>query len=129
MKVFGQRLRESRRRAKMTQQQLALVAKVSRDSIGRWEKGVDVPSARMAAVLSQTLDVTLAYLTGLSNRPNRVLLTPMAIELHEIFLTLSPSAQKALLGTARDAAQMDKIGAKSRPIEGQGEAKSRSGGD
>lgn len=115
MKLFSERLRECRRRARLTQKQLAQELSVSRDSVTRWEGGHDVPSARMVVAISKTLNVKMAYLVGLSKTSRRVLITPANEELVEVFNQLSPSAQDALLETAKDALRLE--GAVSRRME------------
>ena len=64
MVLFGKRLRELRRKSKMTQQQLGDEVNITKVSICCYEKGTRVPSLETLIDLSRIFNVTLDYLIG-----------------------------------------------------------------
>lgn len=64
--VFGRRLREVRRRRGISQKQLGIQAGMDPGSasarINHYERGRHVPDYRVACLLAQQLDVSVAYL-------------------------------------------------------------------
>lgn len=64
MATFSERLKELRKRKKMTQQELAKVTSANQGTIARWEKGILEPSIEQIILLSDTLDSSIDYLLG-----------------------------------------------------------------
>ncbi len=64
MATFSERLKELRKRKKMTQQELAEVTSANQGTIARWEKGSLEPSIEQIILLSDTLDSSIDYLLG-----------------------------------------------------------------
>lgn len=71
--IFAQRLKEEREVRSWSQDDLAAVAGVSRQSITFYEKGARVPDILTARKIAQSLSVTTDYLLGLSD--NRIVET------------------------------------------------------
>lgn len=108
MRDFGERLRHARRRAKLSQQELAEQIGASRSSVARWERGNDIPSAKTVWHMAERLGVASRYLLGLRDDPSRpVFPTPAEMALLEAYRALSPSAKEALLETVQASLQAD----------------------
>ena len=64
MTTLGQRIREHRRRAGMSQEALARQMDVSRQAVTKWESGQSAPSTenlfRLAALFHTTVDLLLS---------------------------------------------------------------------
>ena len=67
--MLGARIGELRRRAGMSQSELAKRLKVSPSAVGMYEQGRREPSADMLLAIARTLNVTVDYL--LSGEPGR----------------------------------------------------------
>ena len=96
---YGIRLREARKRAGLTQEELAARAKVSQSTITNIERGRYLNS-RHTVALAQVLGVDPVFLeTGKESRihSSREYIT----EIMEIYRALPPKFQKALLDDAR----------------------------
>ena len=65
---FGIRLRELRRRKKMTQAQVAKRLNLSKTAVSGYENNTKTPSVDVLIQLSILYGVTTAYLLGLDNR-------------------------------------------------------------
>lgn len=65
--IFGDRLKELREEHEFTQQQLALMLKVSREHISSWERNMVKPDIETIISLATLFSVTTDYLLGLSN--------------------------------------------------------------
>lgn len=65
--VFGRRLKEARKRCRLTQEALAGAISMSIDMVGRLERGTSQPSFETIARLCNTLDVDAAFLFGAEN--------------------------------------------------------------
>lgn len=61
---MGNRLRELRLRAELTQEALARKADVGNDAVRNWEKGRRTPGLDMAVKLADALEITLDELVG-----------------------------------------------------------------
>jgi transcriptional regulator with XRE-family HTH domain len=61
---MGQRLKELRLRAGLTQEALARAAGVANDAVRKWERGKRTPLLDMAAKLADALGCTLDELAG-----------------------------------------------------------------
>ena len=68
--AFGERVRELRKQRKLTMDDLALRAGVSKSTIGRIEKGASV-STDYALLLSDFFGVSLDFLFGRTNHPTK----------------------------------------------------------
>ena len=61
---LAMRIKESRLKQNLTQQELGDLLKVSKVSVCLWEKGVKKPSSKNLLQLSKILNVPLEYLIG-----------------------------------------------------------------
>lgn len=61
---LGERIREYREHAGMTQEQLAKAVFVSRQTVGNWERGVTLPDIQSLQLLAGVFDVTVDELLG-----------------------------------------------------------------
>lgn len=62
MKTIRQKLRESRERLGITQEELAVRCKLHTSRVGKWELGQGSPNGDQLVALSEALDVPLRYL-------------------------------------------------------------------
>ena len=69
--LFSERLRMIRTSNHLTQTQLAELIEVNRTMITLLEKGVRSPSIEVSCAIADILNVSLDYLVGLSDQPNR----------------------------------------------------------
>lgn len=69
--LFGAKLRELRQSNKLTSQQLADVFEIHKGTISNLERGIKSPSIEMAVSLADYFDVSLDYLVGRSDVPER----------------------------------------------------------
>lgn len=67
--MFGERLKETRKRYGLTQQMLSIKSGISQTTISGWEKGNKVPSADSVVHIAKIFGVTTDYLLGLTNAP------------------------------------------------------------
>lgn len=70
MKTIGETIRESRRGAGMTQEQLAKRAGVCKRALENWERGTRLPSLPGLLSLADALDMSLDALVGRERRGN-----------------------------------------------------------
>lgn len=61
---LGKRIREKRKLAGLTQDELGQLLNVSKVSVCNWEKGIKNPSSKNLMALSKVLNVPLEYLIG-----------------------------------------------------------------
>ena len=66
--TFGEKLREGRKAAKMTQEQLANILSVSRQAITKWEGDKGIPDVENLKLISQALSVSIDYLLDDGNK-------------------------------------------------------------
>lgn len=66
MQIFSTRLRELRKSAGLTQQQLAEQLNIRQQSYTRYESGVGEPNLETVALIAKIFDVSCDYLLGLS---------------------------------------------------------------
>lgn len=66
---FGDKIREARKRNHYTQEQLANMVGVKKNTITGYEKNVREPSLEMTKKLAQALGVSSDYLIGITNSP------------------------------------------------------------
>ena len=62
--MIKKRIKQKRRENKITQDELAGLMKVTRQTIVGWEKGVNIPSAKYIVELSEYLDTNPNWLLG-----------------------------------------------------------------
>ena len=65
MMSFGDRLRNLRREAGLTQDELAVRTHLSQTAISNWESGNRIPNIDYAIILAKFFLVTLDYICGL----------------------------------------------------------------
>ena len=65
--LLGQKLARARKAKAMTQEQLALVLNVSRQSVSHWENDDSQPNVEMLLRLMQTLGLNAADLLSVEN--------------------------------------------------------------
>lgn len=65
--LFGERLLNTRKKKKISQDELAKKLGVHAPIIGRYERNEVKPSIEMATKIAEVLQVSLDYLTGLSD--------------------------------------------------------------
>lgn len=61
---FGQKLREARKAAKLSQEKLAAEVRVEPPSISRWENGHDFPEDSRLPLICKALDVPIEFFEG-----------------------------------------------------------------
>lgn len=66
MKIFSQRLKELRKAAGLTQQQLSDKLHIRQQSYTRYENGTGEPNLETVAEIAKIFDVSADYLLGLS---------------------------------------------------------------
>ncbi len=81
--LFGKRLLDTRKKKKISQDELAKKVGVHAPVIGRYERDEVKPSIETALKIAQALEVSLDYLTGLSD-----------LELNESVVSLINNLQK-----------------------------------
>ncbi|TSJ79801.1 MAG: helix-turn-helix domain-containing protein (plasmid) [Candidatus Cardinium sp.] len=64
---FGERLTLVRKRKKLSQSDLGKKTGINGDAYGRYERGEVRPTIEMAVKIAQALEVSLDYLTGISD--------------------------------------------------------------
>jgi len=62
--MFSEKLKELRKKNKLTQEKLAEILNIERSTIGKWETTTIVPQAEMLVRLSKLFNVTVDYLIG-----------------------------------------------------------------
>lgn len=67
MMTFGERLKNLRKEAGLTQDELANRTHLSQTAISNWEAGNRIPSIDYAIILAKYFFVTLDYLCGLES--------------------------------------------------------------
>lgn len=84
--TFGEKLKNARKKAGITQEELAIRLSVSRQAITKWESGKGLPDIENLKILSKTLDISLDYLLNDETKLD------MAIFREEISLDDYPAA-------------------------------------
>jgi transcriptional regulator with XRE-family HTH domain len=83
MDTLGERLVERRKLAKLTQEKLSELVKISVPTINRIENGRSDPKTNELLSLAATLNTSIAYLTGETNDPS----PPMTMQVLENLVT------------------------------------------
>lgn len=79
--MLKERLRESRLKSHLTQEELATKIQTDKKQISRWESGGSVPHAETLIELSRILSVSVDYLLGISDEPKiRIRVDNLSIE-------------------------------------------------
>lgn len=69
-KAFPKRLTEARKENNKTQDEMAIILDISRPAYTQYETGVNFPKFEKLVKLAETLNVSIDYLAGLSNKKN-----------------------------------------------------------
>jgi len=69
--LFCQRLRQLRNDSNLTLSELGEILEVAKPTIGHWETGYRLPPLDMVVALADYFDVSLDYLAGRSDDPER----------------------------------------------------------
>lgn len=69
--MLSQRLKNARKRLKLTQEDLASKVNTTKGTISNYENGHSTPSNEMLVLLSNRLEVTTDYLLGNSDIPEK----------------------------------------------------------
>lgn len=67
-KAFPKRLTEVRKERKKTQDEMAIILDISRPAYTQYETGVNFPKLENLVKISETLEISIDYLVGLSNK-------------------------------------------------------------
>lgn len=68
---LGRRISAARREHRMTQDELAALLNVSRQSISHWEQGISTPDFEVLCSLIQILDMDISDLFSISRDPSQ----------------------------------------------------------
>jgi transcriptional regulator with XRE-family HTH domain len=71
MTLQAGRIRERRKQLGLSQEELAERLQLDQKQISKWENGLGNPTAQTLINLAKTLDVTIDWLVGLTDYPNR----------------------------------------------------------
>lgn len=93
--LFGERLQKIRKEREVSQEELAKKLGVHAPIIGRYERNEVKPSVEVAAKIADALDISLDYLTGLSDQ----LLDKKLVKQMNELQRLDPEEQKHILKT------------------------------
>ena len=67
-KAFPKRLTEVRKERKKTQDETAIILDISSPAYKQYETGVNFPKLENLVKISETLEISIDYLVGLSNK-------------------------------------------------------------
>ena len=62
--AFGKRLAELRRKANLTQRDIAEICNVSAQAVSKWEREISCPDITLLPEIARVLGVSIAYLLG-----------------------------------------------------------------
>jgi transcriptional regulator with XRE-family HTH domain len=117
-RTFGQRLRETRVGAGMSQSALGEISRIPKARLSRYENGHVVPSIQTLERLSKALNVSEASLLGDQRAP----LESFFNVLHERGVRITSTEQATLLGNAvADIARALELGLELQHSEPEGE--------
>lgn len=99
-----ERLKEERKRLKLTQGDIADICGISREMWGKYERGIAIPGGEVLASLAMA-GINIQYiLTGVkANQKEKI--SPEKRELMDTFDEMTPQQQKALLEVGKVMAQ------------------------
>lgn len=86
-KEIGRAIAKARRRRRWSQSELARRLETSRERLGRWERGLHIPSLEDLALLSEVLEIPVWEL-GLGEAPVEELSSGELLELARSFTTI-----------------------------------------
>jgi transcriptional regulator with XRE-family HTH domain len=69
--LFQQRLRESREKRGISQQELSRLCGLNSNQISRYERGTQEPALFIMRCIAETLGVSLDYLVGITVEPGK----------------------------------------------------------
>lgn len=69
MEIFTERIKESRKRAGLTQEKVAELLEIGYSTYRHYEYGNRIPLVTDAAKMAQLFNVSLDYLAGLTDEP------------------------------------------------------------
>src|SRR5690606_16972369 len=69
---FGKRLSEARRRAGLTQEQVAALTGKTRQAVSKWERGEAEPSFEDLLIMAEAFGTSVAYLAGETDDPRPI---------------------------------------------------------
>lgn len=107
----------ARRNGKYTQEDAARDFCVSLSAYRNWEQGKYLPNASVANDIAKKYEVTVDYLLGISNTPQRpqpsIAVSPAESELVSLFRRMGARERELLLDNARTFAKLSGTGAES----------------
>jgi len=103
MSEFAERLKQSRQRKKVTQQQIADILGIDRTTVTHWEKGRNTPNPNQLAKIASYLGVSADYLLGLEKEtwlyqlPDKLIsfVREEALQDKPSYLELAPEIKKS----------------------------------
>ena len=72
--IIGSRIKERRLSINKTQEELGLLVHVKKQTISKWEKGINIPDADTLRELSNITGCTVDYLVGKVDIPNNIII-------------------------------------------------------
>ncbi len=112
MYVFGERLRQLRKKANLTQEQLGEKLNVEKTTISKYENGTAFPTFDGLRSLSAIFNVSLDFLCGME-KPNNVSVFGLTSEQRDILIEL------AELFRERNYVSRDKLSAEQYEVLGK----------
>ena len=105
------RLKELREERNLTQNDVATAINTTRTNIGRWEKGINEPSANFIMQLADFFEVSVDYLIGrvdddIISYENKNVFTDKEKRLLKVFMQLDSVAQEKLIEDAESRANI-----------------------
>ena len=82
MATFSERLKEMRKKRKLTQSELAEITSANQGTVARWEKGQLEPNIEQILLLSEALHTSIDYLLGSADYDGKNMPT---VEEHALF--------------------------------------------
>jgi len=100
MKCFGERLKELRKRRKISQVNLSTKIGICQEAISSYERGITTPSIEVLCKIQKYFNVSADYLLGITDRENSISynqLNNFEVYLINNYRKLTISEQKLLL--------------------------------
>ena len=121
MNILGERVKELRKEAGLTQIELGEKLGVDRNTIRRWENNENPPSEENLLLLSRCFDVSMYYLLGITDEKKMEMLTDEDEEkiivkrkqydeerLLTLYRTLSPDMKKLIQAVVNNAVLIER---------------------
>lgn len=67
MKTLGQKIKQLRKKQKMTQSELGKILNIAKSNVSQYENNINTPDINMLKKISKVFDVSLDYLVGFTN--------------------------------------------------------------